>query len=78
MKGGDEMAETVILDSQLRLVFDMGLNEKGEPAVKYKNYNNIKTTATPEQLLQAAAAIAELQTETLLHVERNDSHQVMA
>jgi hypothetical protein len=72
------LAETIILDSQLRLVFDMGMDEKGEQVYKYKNYNNVKTSATAEQLLQAASAITGLQTQTLSHVERNDSHQVTA
>ncbi|MFY0759384.1 DUF1659 domain-containing protein [Metabacillus dongyingensis] len=72
------MAETIILDSQLRLVFDMGMDEKGEQVFKYKNYNNVKTTSTAEQLLQAATAITGLQTQILSHVERNDSHQVTA
>jgi hypothetical protein len=38
----------------------------------------VKTTATAEQLLQAASAITGLQTQILSHVERNDSHQVTA
>ncbi|PLR69447.1 MULTISPECIES: DUF1659 domain-containing protein [Bacillaceae] len=72
------MAETIILDSQLRLVFEVGVDEKGEPVFKSKNYNNIKTSATAEQLLEAATAITGLQTQLLAHVERNDSHQVTA
>lgn len=72
------MAETIILDSQLRLVFEAGVNEKGEPVFKSKNYNNVKTSATAEQLLEAANAITGLQTQSLAFVERNDSHQVTA
>ena len=70
------MASQVILDSQLSLVFDMGLDEDGKDILKRKNYNNVKTTATPDELLQVAQALASLQTETLSSIERNDSNQI--
>ncbi|MFC0271716.1 DUF1659 domain-containing protein [Metabacillus herbersteinensis] len=72
------MAEAYLLDSQLRLVYNVGIDEEGKAILKSKNYNNVKTTATAEQLLQAAQAIASLQTETLEAVERNDSQQLTA
>ncbi|MCV9884779.1 DUF1659 domain-containing protein [Metabacillus halosaccharovorans] len=70
------MASQVILDSQLSLVFDMGMDEDGKVILKRKNYNNVKTTATPDELLQVAQALASLQTETLSSIERNDSNQI--
>ena len=51
----------------------MGLDEKGKQIYKRKNYNNIKTSATADQLLQVAEAIGSLQTETLAFVERRDA-----
>ena len=72
------MAQQVLIDSQLRLVFDMGMDENGKTIFKNKNYNNVKTSATADQLLQAAQAIAGLQTETLALVERNNSSQITA
>lgn len=72
------MAQQVLIDSQLRLVFDMGMDENGKTIFKNKNYNNVKTSSTPEQLLQAAQAIAGLQTETLALVERNNSNQIIS
>ncbi|MGM7721583.1 DUF1659 domain-containing protein [Metabacillus sp. Hm71] len=72
------MAVAALLDSQLSLVFDMGLDENGKVKTKRKNYNNVKTSATPDQLLQVAQAIVSLQTETLLYVERNDTNQITA
>lgn len=72
------MATTVLLDSQLRIVFDMGLDENGKQIYKTKNYNNIKTSATADEFLQVAQAIVSLQPETLAYVERNDSQQVTA
>lgn len=70
------MAETILKETQLRLVFDMGLNEKGKQVFKFKNYNNVKTTATPDQLLNAAQALADLQTNILFGAERNDSNML--
>ena len=70
------MASQVILDSQLSLVFDIGMDENGKAIVKRKNYNNVKTTATPDELLQVAQALASLQTETLSVIERNDSNTI--
>ncbi|MCD7036114.1 DUF1659 domain-containing protein [Metabacillus sp. GX 13764] len=70
------MAETILKETQLRLVFDMGLNEKGKQVFKFKNYNNVKTTSTPDQLLNAAQALANLQTNILFGAERNDSNML--
>ncbi|MBO1511870.1 MULTISPECIES: DUF1659 domain-containing protein [Metabacillus] len=72
------MAVATLLDSQLSLVFNMGVDENGKDIYKRKNYNNVKTSATPDQLLQAAQAIASLQSETLTFVERNDTNQIDA
>lgn len=70
------MATQTLLDSQLSLVFDMGMDETGKAITKRKNYNNVKTSATADQLLLVAQAIAGLQTETLAFIERNDSNQI--
>lgn len=72
------MAVETLIDSQLSLVFDMGVDENGKAMTKRKNYTNVKTSATPDQMLQAAQAIASLQTETLAFVERNDTNQINA
>lgn len=72
------MADTLLVDSQLRIVFDMGLDANGKQLYKTKNYNLIKTTVSAEELLQAAQAIVSLQTEPLAFVERNDTYHVTA
>ena len=71
------MATTQLIETQLRLVLDDGVNEEGKPVYKNKNFNNINIAATPDQLLQAAQAIAGLQEKPLVTVERNDSSQIM-
>ena len=72
------MADTLLVDSQLRIVFDMGLDANGKQLYETENYNHIKTTVSAEELLQAAQAIVSLQTESLAFVERNDTYQVTA
>jgi len=71
------MAEALITGSQLRIVFAAGVDEFGKPQYKTKNYNNIKPSATAEELLQAANAIIGLQSLELDKVERNNSHLII-
>lgn len=68
------MAQSLIQQSQLRLVFEVGTDETGKPVYRRKNFNNIKVTATPEQLLSVSQALASLQTYPLAQIERNDMH----
>ncbi|MFS0864637.1 DUF1659 domain-containing protein [Fredinandcohnia sp. 179-A 10B2 NHS] len=68
------MATSLIKDSQLRLIFENGLDEFGEMKYQNKNYNNIKVTATADQLYAVAGAITDLQSRELVDIERNDKH----
>jgi len=68
------MAQSMIQQSQLRLVFEVGTDETGKPMYRRKNFNNIKVTATPEQLLAVSQALASLQTYPLAQIERSDTH----
>lgn len=68
------MASAVLVDSKIRLVFDKGTDGQGKPVTRSKTFNNVKKDATPENLLAAAQAIASLQKNPLLDVERNDKH----
>ncbi|MFC4322644.1 DUF1659 domain-containing protein [Litchfieldia salsa] len=70
------MAEQFLASSQLRLVFELGVDEKGEMKYKNKNYN-VKTTSTPEQLFAAASAILGLQSLKNAGFVRNDSHDLI-
>ncbi|WP_243291685.1 DUF1659 domain-containing protein [Bacillus sp. FJAT-47783] len=70
------MAMTQLMDTQLRLVFQNGVDEEGKPKLKNKNFNNVDTTATADQLYAAAQAIASLQKKPLVAIERNDSQQI--
>jgi hypothetical protein len=46
------MAQATLVDSNLRLVFETGVNEKGEPIFKGKMYSNLKHEATADQLIK--------------------------
>lgn len=71
------MAMENIQTSQLRLIFfDREDEETGEIYVSRKSFNNIKPTATAEQLLAVAEAFASLQQRPLLHVERQDLSEI--
>ena len=62
-----------ILDTQLRLVFENGVDGKGKVIYKNKNYNNINPSVSADDLYDVAVAIIGLQTLYLFNIERNDS-----
>jgi hypothetical protein len=72
------MANALLLGTKLRLVFEAGMDEKGNPIYKAKTFSNVKKEATVDQLFQAAQAISVLCKDTLNQVERNDSTEILA
>jgi hypothetical protein len=54
------MAQAMLKDSRMTLVFETGLNEKGEPIFKGKSYANVRKEATPDQLHQAATTLTAM------------------
>lgn len=71
------MAMATLIDSKLRLVFEVGIDEKGHPVYKTKTFNNVKKEATTDQLFQTAEAIGSLCNDRLNTVERNDSSDII-
>ena len=71
------MAQAMLKDSRLTLVFETGLNEKGEPIFKGKSYGNVRKEATADQLHQAAVALGGLCSNPLSSVERTDNHDII-
>ncbi|GAA0494273.1 hypothetical protein GCM10008986_21040 [Salinibacillus aidingensis] len=67
------MAVSQMIRSQLQLVFESGPDSDGEITYKNKNFNNVKTEATADQLMAVTNALVPLQERTLYSVERNDS-----
>ncbi|MFZ0371427.1 MAG: DUF1659 domain-containing protein [Halobacillus sp.] len=64
---------TEIVRSQLQLVLENGQDEKGNTIFRTKSFNNIKMTASEDQLYRVATAMAPLQQHLLYAVERNDN-----
>lgn len=62
-----------MIQSRLQLYFEQGIDdETGKVITKSKSFNNVKTSATPEQLLDVANTLADLQQHPLYEVRRND------
>ncbi|PKR83810.1 DUF1659 domain-containing protein [Heyndrickxia camelliae] len=70
------MAETLLKESKLKLVFDNGVDGEGKQLFKSKTFSNIRLDSTPDELQSAAQAIASLSQKALYGVERNDSSDV--
>lgn len=67
------MATSTIKNSQLRLIFETGVDGEGNPIYRNKNFNNIKTDASADALYAIATALAPLQEHVLSEIERNDT-----
>jgi hypothetical protein len=72
------MAVANLLETKLRMVFEKGMDEKGNPILNVKTFNNIKKEATTDQLFQVATAISALVNDSLTKIERNYMTDIMA
>ncbi|MDQ0201896.1 DUF1659 domain-containing protein [Neobacillus ginsengisoli] len=72
------MAQAMLAETKLRLVFEVGMDEKGAPILKAKTLNNIKKEATANQLYQVAQALSVLCKDQLSSVERADNTEILA
>ncbi|OCA81510.1 hypothetical protein A8F94_21780 [Bacillus sp. FJAT-27225] len=71
------MAQAMLAESRLRLIFDAGFNGKGELVYRAKNFSNLKKEATPDQMHQAAIALSALCKDRLSSVERTDRSEIL-
>ncbi|ETI69935.1 DUF1659 domain-containing protein [Neobacillus vireti] len=46
------MAKGLLLGTKLRLVFEAGMDDEGNPLYKSKTFSNVKKEATVDQLLR--------------------------
>ncbi|HHW36354.1 MAG TPA: DUF1659 domain-containing protein [Bacillales bacterium] len=72
------MAIEVMNSSQLRIEYHHGMDLDGKPIYKTKNYNYLKTTATPDAILSASQAMAGLQQHELVVVQRNSNFDIVS
>ncbi|ALX49960.1 DUF1659 domain-containing protein [Lentibacillus amyloliquefaciens] len=71
------MAEQQMLGSRMSLILDDGVDEtSGKQLFKTKGFNNVKTSATADQLYAIATAVTGLQQRPLVNVERNDESEI--
>ncbi|KMJ60098.1 hypothetical protein AB685_04475 [Bacillus sp. LL01] len=68
------MADYAVENVQLRLMYELGEDDKGKLMYRTKNYNNVKVDAEAAELLQAAGAISGLQTTPVSNVRRSELH----
>lgn len=72
------MAQQLISDSGLRIVFDHGVDLDGNQIFKNKNYNNVKTDATPDALDATIQALVPLQQHPMVMAERYNTYQIVS
>ena len=72
------MATSSLMNTQLRMVLETGVDVNGKSLFRSKNFNNMKPSATPDALFAVALALAPLQQHSLFAVERNDSSDLQA
>lgn len=71
------MAVSNIEKSQLRLVFETGIDpETQEPVFKSKNFNHVQIDATASSLNKIAELLASLQEYELYQVQRVDHSNI--
>lgn len=71
------MAVADKFQSQLQLVFDDGIDTTtGQAIYKTKSFNNVKVSATADQLYAIASAFESLQERPLYNIYRKDSSDI--
>lgn len=71
------MAVSQMTGSRLTLVLDDGDDMMtGKTIYKSKSFNNVKTTATADQLFTIAIAVSGLQERLLYNIKRSDSSKI--
>lgn len=72
------MAQVMLAETTLKLIFEVGMNELGKPVYKTKSFTNVNKEAATDQLFQVAQALSVLCRDPLSSVQRNDSSEIIA
>jgi hypothetical protein len=72
------MATAVMNDTRLSVTFDAGVDLDGKPVSKRKSFNNVKSSATHDQLYNMVQALAPLQQYPVSQIERTNSFDLTA
>ncbi|SDH95259.1 Protein of unknown function [Alteribacillus persepolensis] len=65
-----------ILNSRLTLELNEGNDENGNVMLKYKHFNNVKTTALDEDLHDVAVALGALQAFPVVSMKRVNEYDL--
>ncbi|SDJ57495.1 DUF1659 domain-containing protein [Salimicrobium halophilum] len=65
------------IDSTLKLTFETGADEFGEPTYKTKSFRNVRTNATSDALYAVVEKLDVLQQYTLAEVTRDDESSIV-
>ncbi|WP_347861856.1 DUF1659 domain-containing protein [Salimicrobium sp. PL1-032A] len=65
------------IDSTLKLSFETGTDEFGEPTYKTKSFRNVRTDATSEALYAVVEKLDVLQQYTVKAVTRDDESSIV-
>lgn len=63
----------VSTNSALKLELQTGISEGGNPVYRTRSLNNVKATATDQDIYDVAAVLADLQEYTLTGIGRQDN-----
>lgn len=70
------MAQEFLQESAIKITFQNGVKENGEPLLVTKSLYNLKETATSDAIMQVVESLASLVSYPLYSVERNNSFDV--
>lgn len=71
VEGGETMG--TMINSRLKLMFQTGVDEFGEPTFRSKTYANIQPNASDERLANAAIALASLSSHNHVETTRHNT-----
>jgi len=70
------MAQSTLKETSIKLHFQSGVKENGDPQLISKTFNLVKSTATPEQILQAADSIETIVSFPVNSVTKHESYEI--
>ncbi|MFC4619665.1 DUF1659 domain-containing protein [Camelliibacillus cellulosilyticus] len=70
------MATENLVRSTMALMLEAGKDDKGNVVIKRKAFNNVKETATSDQLYDIAQSLIALQQYPVVSIERTDTAEI--
>ena len=72
------MATLIPVSTTMRVAFQTGVDGKGNPVLRTRSFNRVKTTAVAQDILEVATALATLQEFALVSVKKADIADITA